>query len=93
VRKADNLTTICEPIVLDVGTSTSHNPMGLHGLLQGLFYPFFFFLPFYRCYISPYLKIYFVPGCVPVRSKDLRVVTPKMAVFRDVMPCSLGLLF
>jgi hypothetical protein len=28
-RKADNLTAICE-----VGASTSHNPMGLHGLLQ-----------------------------------------------------------
>jgi hypothetical protein len=35
VRKADNLTTICEPIVLeDVGALASHNPMGLHGLLQ-----------------------------------------------------------
>jgi hypothetical protein len=32
VRKADNLATIYEPIV---GTSTSHNPMGLQGLLQG----------------------------------------------------------
>jgi hypothetical protein len=30
VRKVDNLTTICEPIVL-----TSHNPIGLQGLLQG----------------------------------------------------------
>jgi hypothetical protein len=31
----DNLTAICDPIVLEnVGTSTSHNPMGLHGLLQ-----------------------------------------------------------
>jgi hypothetical protein len=35
-RKADNLTTICEPDCLEnVGASTSHNPMGLHGLLQG----------------------------------------------------------
>jgi hypothetical protein len=34
-HKADNLTAICEPIV---GTSTSHNPMGLHGLLQGQLY-------------------------------------------------------
>jgi hypothetical protein len=33
-RKAD-LTAICEPIVENVGASTSHNPMGLHGLLQG----------------------------------------------------------
>jgi hypothetical protein len=33
--KADNLTAICEPIVLDnVGSLTSHNPIGLHGLLQ-----------------------------------------------------------
>jgi hypothetical protein len=35
-RKADNLTATCEPIVWkNVGASTSHNPMGLHGLLQG----------------------------------------------------------
>jgi hypothetical protein len=34
-RKAD-LTDICEPIFLEnVGASTSHIPMGLHGLLQG----------------------------------------------------------
>jgi hypothetical protein len=31
-RKADNLTEIC---LENVGTSTSHTPMGLHGLLQG----------------------------------------------------------
>jgi hypothetical protein len=35
-RKADNLTAICEPIAKNnVGAVTSHNPMGLHGLLQG----------------------------------------------------------
>jgi hypothetical protein len=34
--RADNLTAICEPTVLqNVGASTSHNPMDLHGLLQG----------------------------------------------------------
>jgi hypothetical protein len=33
-RRAD-LTAICAPIYLEnVGASTSHNPMGLHGLLQ-----------------------------------------------------------
>jgi hypothetical protein len=32
-RKADNFTAICE--LVDVGASTSHNPMSLHGLLQG----------------------------------------------------------
>jgi hypothetical protein len=31
-RKADNLTADC---LENVGTSTSHNHMGLHGLLQG----------------------------------------------------------
>jgi hypothetical protein len=37
--KADNLTTICEPTVLEsVEASTSHNPMGLHGLLQRQLY-------------------------------------------------------
>jgi hypothetical protein len=30
VRGADNLTAICEPISL-----TSHNPIGLQGLLRG----------------------------------------------------------
>jgi hypothetical protein len=35
-RKADNLTAICEPIVYNnVRTSTSHSPIGPHGLLQG----------------------------------------------------------
>jgi hypothetical protein len=31
VRKADNLTTDCVEMV---GASMSHNPMGLHGVLQ-----------------------------------------------------------
>jgi hypothetical protein len=36
-RKADNLTVICEPTIWkNVGASASHNPMGLHGLLQAL---------------------------------------------------------
>jgi hypothetical protein len=36
VRKADNLTAISEPTVLDdVAALTSHNSMGLHGWLQG----------------------------------------------------------
>jgi hypothetical protein len=35
-RKADNPTAICEPTCLEnVGASISHNPMGLHDLLQG----------------------------------------------------------
>jgi hypothetical protein len=38
-RKADNLTAICEPIVYkNVGASTSHIPMGLHGPLKGYLY-------------------------------------------------------
>jgi hypothetical protein len=38
-RKAHNLTAICEPMSREnVGASTSHNPMGLHGLLQGQLY-------------------------------------------------------
>jgi hypothetical protein len=37
-RKAD-LNSICEPIAQkNVGASTSHKPMGLHGLLQGELY-------------------------------------------------------
>jgi hypothetical protein len=40
VRKADNFTATCKPIVClhNVGASTSHNRMGLHGLLQGQLY-------------------------------------------------------
>jgi hypothetical protein len=38
VRKPDNLTAICEP-----GSSTSHNPIGFHGLQQGQLY--FTFIP------------------------------------------------
>jgi hypothetical protein len=34
-RRAVNLTVICELSRQNVGTSTSHNPMGLHGMLQG----------------------------------------------------------
>jgi hypothetical protein len=34
-RMTDHLTAICEPDYLEnVGASTSHNRMGLHGLLQ-----------------------------------------------------------
>jgi hypothetical protein len=36
VRKADNLTAICEPTVQKTWeASTSHSHMGLHGLLKG----------------------------------------------------------
>jgi hypothetical protein len=39
VRKADNLTVIYEPIVLDnVGSLTSHNPIDLQGLLRDSFF-------------------------------------------------------
>jgi hypothetical protein len=43
--KADNLTAICEPTVLrNVGASTSHNPMGLPGLIRDSFtFSFSFF--------------------------------------------------
>jgi hypothetical protein len=34
VRGAGKLTAICEPTV-NVGSLTSHNPIGLQGLLQG----------------------------------------------------------
>jgi hypothetical protein len=35
VHKADNLTTICEPVLDTVGSLTSHNTIGVHGLLRG----------------------------------------------------------
>jgi hypothetical protein len=39
VRKADNLTAFCKPIVWrNVGAPTSYKLMGLHGLLQGQLY-------------------------------------------------------
>jgi hypothetical protein len=34
VRRADNLIAISEPTVYNVGSSTPHNPIGLHGLLR-----------------------------------------------------------
>jgi hypothetical protein len=44
VRKANNLTAICEPNCLeDVRASTSHTPMGLHGLLPGYLYLFYLY--------------------------------------------------
>jgi hypothetical protein len=40
-RKTDNLTAIYEPDCLgNVGASTSHNPVGFYGLLQGQLYLF-----------------------------------------------------
>jgi hypothetical protein len=39
-RKADNLAAVCEPTLDNVGASTSHKPMSLHGLLQGELYLF-----------------------------------------------------
>jgi hypothetical protein len=41
MHKADNLTAICEPIVLEnMVASTSHNPMDLQNLLTGISLPF-----------------------------------------------------
>jgi hypothetical protein len=42
VHRAYNLIAICEPIVLTVGSSTSHNPIGVHGLLWVYLYFFTF---------------------------------------------------
>jgi hypothetical protein len=36
--KPDNQTAISELIVETVGSSASHNPVGLHGLVQGWLY-------------------------------------------------------
>jgi hypothetical protein len=45
VREADNLTAHC---VDSVGSSTSHNPIGLHGMLLGLIYfSYFIYLLWY----------------------------------------------
>jgi hypothetical protein len=38
VDKAESLTAIYEPIVDNIGSLTSHNPIGLHGLLRGQLY-------------------------------------------------------
>jgi hypothetical protein len=38
VHKADNLTTIC---LENMGALTSHNPMGLHGMLHGYLFSLF----------------------------------------------------
>jgi hypothetical protein len=46
----------------NVGASTSHNPMGLHGLLQGQLYIFAFFLPIFikqfSCLTEMFLPTY-----------------------------------
>jgi hypothetical protein len=48
-RKADNLIAICERDCLEnVRASTSHTPMGLHGMLQGQLYLFSFTIT--ECY-------------------------------------------
>jgi hypothetical protein len=38
VRKADNITALCLDCLDNVGSLTSHNPRGLHGLLWGELY-------------------------------------------------------
>jgi hypothetical protein len=38
VRRADNLTTIYANCLDNVGSLTSHNPIGLQGLLRGQLY-------------------------------------------------------
>jgi hypothetical protein len=37
VRRADKLTAICADCLDNVGSLTSHNPIGLHGLLRDSF--------------------------------------------------------
>jgi hypothetical protein len=37
-RNADDLTTMCADCLDNVGSLTSHNPIGLHGLLRGYLY-------------------------------------------------------
>jgi hypothetical protein len=37
----------------NVGASTSHNPMGLHSLLQGYSYPFFTYFMSKEPYLAP----------------------------------------
>jgi hypothetical protein len=43
VRKAGNLTAICEPCLENVGASTFYNPMDLHGV-TGIALPFLIFV-------------------------------------------------
>jgi hypothetical protein len=38
-RRANNRAAICEPNIWKCGTSTSHNPKGLHGLYRDNFLP------------------------------------------------------
>jgi hypothetical protein len=39
--KAENVTAVWADCLENMGTLTSYNPMGLHGLLQGYLYPFY----------------------------------------------------
>jgi hypothetical protein len=60
--KADSFTAICEPTLQNVGASISHNPVGLHGLLQGQLYLFFFIIIYTKVHKASYnlmsIKIY-----------------------------------
>jgi hypothetical protein len=40
----DNLTAICEPIFLNVGASTCHNPMGPPRPVTGVALPYLFYI-------------------------------------------------
>jgi hypothetical protein len=57
--KADNFSSpsVCRLSREKVGHSTSHNPVGLHGLLQGQFYLFYLaFSPSVSCIVLPLPK-------------------------------------
>jgi hypothetical protein len=43
VRMTDNLTTIWADCLDNVGSLTSNNPIGLHGLLRGIAILYFYF--------------------------------------------------
>jgi hypothetical protein len=69
-RKADNLTAMSR-LFENVGAQTSHNPMGLHGLLQGQLYLIFILL------LSRYIVGYdavLTDRCVPTFRRNILLI-------------------
>jgi hypothetical protein len=80
-RKSDNLTALYEPTVQkNVKPSTSHTPMGLHGLLQGQLY-------FYRLGDRLCGQVVRVPG---YRSRGTEFNSQRYQIFREVVGLERG---
>jgi hypothetical protein len=86
--KADNLTAICEPIVKkNVGTSTSHNPMGLHGLIQKWLYFFIASIYLYKITFTRFIQITLAIDTASANSLMTKRPLCDMALISTIIPC------